>query len=428
MTDQRVLIVGTGQAGFQAAASLRQEGYGGDILMVGEEAALPYQRPPLSKAYLREGKVERLTFRVAEFYQQNAIDLRTGLRVHAIDRRCRTALLGDGETVAFSHLILATGASNRKLPLAGITGRNVMQLRTLSHADTVRKQMARSERIAVIGGGFIGLEFGAMANSLRKRVVVIEAQPRLMARAVSPPMSEFFLRGHRASGIEVRLGHAVTRLEIASDGNVEGVVLSNGELIVCDMMLVAVGVVPNTELAEQSGLETENGIVVDPFLMTSDPNISAVGDCVCFPMYGGRLRLESVQNAVDQARCVARRIVGRMEPYAKMPWFWSDQGPYKLQIAGLVRPMAKTVVRANSEATKIVTFSFESGFLTAVETVNQPGDHMAARKALESPRVTHDQLREADYDLKRLACPQQGADRISSDDLGASALAKRCCP
>ena len=406
---ERIVIVGAGQAGFQAAASLREAGFSGSLTLVGEEAALPYQRPPLSKAYLA-GKTDArgLLLRQESFFAEHRIDHRSGTRVTAIDRAERSLLLSDGDRLAYDHLILATGTRNRALPVQGADLAGVRQLRSLDDADALRSAIADSHRIVVVGAGFIGLEFAAVCAARGLSVTVIEAAERVMARAVSPETSEAFRTSHEEAGVTFLFGAGVTTLE-GEAGRVAAVRTADGQSLPADLVLVGIGVVPNQELAAEAGLTVRDGIEVDAFLATSDPAISAIGDCVRFPsrfaagMPGGdRVRIESVQNAVDQGRCLAARLTGRPAAYDAVPWFWSDQGPRKLQIAGLAAPGDASVPRRAGAGFSV--FRFRDDALSAVESVDRPADHMAARRLLTSAkRLTPEQAADPNFDLKALA-------------------------
>lgn len=389
MSDGHVVIVGAGQGGLQAAMSLRQEGHAGPVTLIGAEDGLPYQRPPLSKDYLKTGQAEKLVLRPAGFFDRKAIDLRTGIKVDAVDRAAKRVRMGD-ETLAFDTLILATGTRNLIPPIAGI-GR-ALGLRTLADAQRLRGSLTRPRRVAVIGGGFIGLEFAAVARSFGHEVHIAEAAPRLMSRVVSPEMSARFRAKHEALGTRLHLGNGVTEVtEI-------GMVLASGMEIVADLVLLAAGVRPNTELAEAAGLTVDNGVVVDPFLRTADPHIYALGDCCAFPdpRSGIMVRLESVQAATDHARAIARTIVnGHQAPYAAVPWFWSDQADWKFQIAGLAVPGATSVTIGEDT---VLRFSVDR--LSAVETINNPKVHMKARKLLAQETVpTYSDLAARNFDL-----------------------------
>jgi 3-phenylpropionate/trans-cinnamate dioxygenase ferredoxin reductase subunit len=384
MDHADVVIAGAGQAAIQLAASLRQGGFPGRIVIVGDEPGLPYQRPPLSKAYLLGAMAEdALKLRPAAFYQTQHIDLLYA-RVRDIDRPNRTVALSDGTRLAYGHLVLATGARNRSLPGPGVT------LRTLDDASALRDRLATLRKVAVIGAGFIGLEFAAVATARGVDVTVIEAAPRALLRGVSPVMAEAIASRHAARKLFNATVAQITQ---------EGVVLADGTQIPADLTLLAIGVVPNTELAEAAGLAVENGIVVDDHLRTEDPAISAIGDCAAFPHNGGLLRLESVQNAADHARCVAERLLGRPAPYAKIPWFWSDQGAMKLQIAGLSARHTHTVRRGSEDFS---VFCFRDETLLAVESLNRPAEHMAARAMLGRPHtLTPEQAADPGFDLRR---------------------------
>lgn len=405
MAINRIAIVGTGQGGYQAAVSLRQEGYDGKILLIGEEPGLPYQRPPLSKAYLKSGEAERLLFRGSGFYETNSIELRPNTRAVALDPSDQNVSLSDGTTERFDHLILALGARNRKLPIDGAELEGILELRTLTDAERLREHLAGANHIVVIGGGFIGLEVAASARSLGVEATVAEALPRLMARAVCEEMSTFFLDAHRTLGVDIRLGARVSKILNDGTGRASGVELSDMSRIDGDLVLVAAGIVPNSEISEAAGLQTGNGIVVDDFLSTSHPAISAIGDCASFPHRGSgtRLRLESVQNAVDQAKCVARRIVGCPVPYDEVAWFWSDQADLKLQIAGITTDADRRIVKEDVSAKKISVFAFKRGRFVGAETVNNPADHMAARRLLaRSQELTFEVLKKAEFNLRTL--------------------------
>lgn len=403
MSLREIVIIGAGQAGFQVAASLRQDGFDGRILMLGDESHLPYQRPPLSKTFLKDGNIDRLLFRTEEFFATNRIDIEFGTRAAAIDPVDGMVRTEHGRRYRFDHLVLATGTRNRRLPIAGLDAPNVFGMRTLVDAMSIRQQLAGMNTVVVIGGGFIGLEFAAAARQFGKRIVVVEAQQRLMARSVSAPISDYFLAAHRDSGNEVMLQKTIASVETSGFGRASAIVFGDGNRITCDAILVAAGVIPNSELARDAGLLVDNGIVVDETMLTSAANISAVGDCVSFPANRVMTRLESVQNAVDQARCVSRRLVGFPEPYDKLPWFWSDQGNDKLQIAGLVSRADTIVVAPVKQAGRISVFGFEANRLCSVETVNAPSDHMAARKLLSAKRqLGLTDIEAAEFSLKNL--------------------------
>jgi NADPH-dependent 2,4-dienoyl-CoA reductase/sulfur reductase-like enzyme len=381
-----IVIVGAGHAGFQLAASLRQDGHDGRIVLVDSQDALPYQRPPLSKAYLKgDMPLETLGFRREAFYGQHAIE-RVTAAASEIDRGSRRLLLEDGTALAYSHLVLAPGARNRPLAVPGADGPGVAGIRTLRDADYLRERMAGAPRIAVVGAGFIGLEFAAVAAAAGARVDVVELALLPMSRALAPDMAKFFMAHHERSGVRFHTGRGVREITRGPDGAVTGLVLSDGEPLESSLVVFGIGVVPNVELAQSAGLACDNGIVVDDELLTEDPCISAIGDAVNFPAAQGRMRLESVQNAVDQARHVSARLArGPRGRYDAVPWFWSEQGSLRLQIAGLSYGHDATLVTGSPEAGKFSVLCFGRGLLQCVESVNSPADHMAARKILAGP-------------------------------------------
>ncbi|MEE7491847.1 NAD(P)/FAD-dependent oxidoreductase [Methylobacterium oryzae] len=404
-----VVVAGAGQAGFQLAASLREGGFRDPITMVGDETALPYQRPPLSKAYLA-GKTDQegLFLRPPGYFAEHAIAHRPGLRAVAIDRDAHRLQLSDGAELPYDHLVLATGARNRPLPVPGAELAGVRQLRGLTDADALKAAIAAARAIVVVGAGFIGLEFAAVAAARGLPVTVIEAAERPMARAVSPEMGAFFGHAHAAMGVRFAFGAGVTAI-VGRDGRAAGVALADGRELAADLILVGIGVLPNRELAAEAGLPAEDGVRVDAFLATPDPAISAIGDCARFPTPfarglspDGTVRIESVQNAIDQGRCLAARLTGKPASYGALPWFWSDQGPHKLQIAGLSGPGDARVVRGSGDAFSV--FRFRDGRLSAVESVDRAGDHMIARRLLAAGTpLTDDQAADPDFDLKGLA-------------------------
>jgi 3-phenylpropionate/trans-cinnamate dioxygenase ferredoxin reductase subunit len=410
MSLKRIVIAGAGQGGFQVAASLRQDGFDGEILLVGDEPGLPYQRPPLSKEFIKTGHAERLLFRNADFYQKNAIDYRDGRRVTAIHRAEKTVEVDDGARHGFDHLVLAVGARNRRLPIPGIDLEGVLQLRTLADAERIRAAIAPGLSLVVIGGGFIGLEIAATAAAGGAKVTVLEATDRLMSRVVSPAISEHFLAMHRAAGVDVRLGCMARGIRGDDRGRAGAVEVGEGEAVDADIVLVSAGIVPNVEIAEAAGLYLQDGIRVDDTMATEAPEVSAIGDCASFPIgdEGVHIRLESVQNAIDQAKCVVQRLLGKPEAYDKVPWFWSDQAAYKLQIAGLTAGADHQVARPSEDGAKLTVHCFRHGALIGVETVNAPADHMVARRLLALPQApTLETIEAKGYDLKAVFAAAQ---------------------
>ena len=392
-----VVIVGGGQAGLEAAAALRTLGYDGTITLICEEAHAPYQRPPLSKDFLTgKQEADSVFLRALVYYEKQRVDLILGDRVTEINRGARLVHLAGGGKIAYEQLILAVGARNRSLPVPG--AENVLYLRSLDEAVKLRWRLAEARQgVVVIGGGFIGLEVAAAGRAAGKPVTVIEAAPRLMARAVSPVLSDFFLGVHRGQGVDVFLNCAA--VEVLTDA----VIASGGQRIEADVVVAGIGVVPNVELAREAGLDEDDGITVDEYLRTSDPDIFAIGDCAHHP----RARLESVQNAVDQAKCVARAIMGNSAPYRDVPWFWTDQYEIRFQMVGLSAEHDQSVLRGSIENRKFSVFYFKQGRLLAVDSVNRFGDHIAARKMLTAgTALTPVQAADETFDLKKLVAAQ----------------------
>jgi 3-phenylpropionate/trans-cinnamate dioxygenase ferredoxin reductase subunit len=411
------VIVGAGQAGFETAAALRAEKYQGPIALIGEEPHLPYQRPPLSKGFILDKQgMDEIELRPSQFFRDHGIELVTGDRVTAIDRAARRVQLASGGNRSYEALVLACGARNRLLPVPGADRDGVLYLRTLDESRTVKQRLQDANHIVVVGGGFIGLEIAASARSLGKSVTVLEAQPRLMPRVVAPLVSAFYDTLHSDRGATVVCEACVT--EITGDergGHARSVVLANGSSYPADLVVVGIGVVPNAELAHDAGLETANGIVVDEYLQTTrDAAIYAIGDCAAHPnMFAGdpgspesastRVRLESVQNAADQARTVAASIAGKRASYTAVPWFWTDQFDIRLQMAGLSHGYDEAVTRGNPEAQKFSVYYFKQSRLIAVDSINRPADHIVARRLLASRApVTPQQAADETVSLKTL--------------------------
>jgi len=398
-----VVIVGAGHAGFQVAVSLRQAKYAGRILLLNDEKHLPYQRPPLSKAYLKgEGAPDSLMFRPQKFFEDQNIELIYD-QAKSIDCNAKTLHLASGATLDYDHLVIATGARNRLLDVPNATLEDVLYLRTMDESEKVRQLMPQRKHVVVVGAGFIGLEFAATARSKGLEVDVVELAPRVMARAVTPEISGYFHDRHTAAGIRIHYGVRATAIE-ATDGKVSGVALSDGRHLPADLVVVGVGVIPNVELAAEAGLPVASGIVVDEQLLTADPNISAIGDCALFSShrFGEVMRLESVQNATDQARCVAARLTGDARTYDGYPWFWSDQGDDKLQIAGLTAGFDQVVVRGSVAERSFSAFCYKAGQLIGIESVNRASDHVLGRKLLPTGgNITPEQAADLTLDLKK---------------------------
>ena len=376
----KVLIIGAGHAGGTAAALLRQYGHEGAIVLAGEEPAAPYQRPPLSKAWLKgEADLEALLLRPEAFYAEHEIDLRTGVTATAIDAAGRTVTFADGTVETYDALILATGSTARRLAIPGADRPDLLELRTLADAERLKAALGPGKRLAVVGGGYVGLEAAASARALGADVVVIERMDRVLARVASATLSAFFTAHHRAHGVKILTSAEVTGFED------DGVRLGDGRLVEADVVLVGIGALANDGLARTAGLACENGVVVDEAARTSDPSIWAIGDMTFrpLPVHGGRRhRLESVPNALEQARQAAAAITGRTPPVPEVPWFWSDQYEVKLQIAGLPDGADRQLVRGDVEDGAFAVFHLAGGRILCVEAVNAPAEFMAGRQLI----------------------------------------------
>ena len=398
----RIVIIGAGQSGLQAAESLRTEGWNGELTLLGDEQQAPYHRPPLSKAYLLGDMVEaQLTMRDAAVFDRKQITLRTGNRVTQIDASARMVHVRHGEPLPYDHLVIATGARARVLQNVDMTG--VHTLRSLDDACRIRAALAAATSIVVIGAGFIGLEFAAAATTMGKRVTMIESADRMMSRAVSPLMSETYRCLHATHGVEIRLGQDVAGLE-QRGGQVTAVSLRDGCSIPADLVLLAIGAVPHDELARAAGLACDRGIIVDSSGRTSDPVIFACGDCTATRLHDGSLRrLESVQSALEQARSVAAAMMGKERPFLAAPWFWSDQYGVKLQMVGTSAGADHHVVRGNLANHEASVFYFRGEQLIGVDSMNRPADHMASRKILDQRiGLTPEQAADEKFPLNRL--------------------------
>ena len=386
-----IVIAGAGHAGGSAAAFLRQFGWTGKITLIGEEPLPPYQRPPLSKAWLKgETNADSLALRPLKFYADNGIDLRLGQRVTRIDRPARTVMLDSGDRLGYDHLILALGSRLRKLPVPGVDLPGVLELRTAADADRIKGALKPGMRLAVVGGGYIGLEVAASARGLGVSVTVIEREERLLARVASPGLSQFFQTTHLAKRVEILLGANVAALQGDAMDRVAGVRLVDGRLIACDVAIVGVGALANDAVARAAGLECNDGVLVDLAARTSDPDIFAIGDCTrrSLPHYQRLARLESVPNALEQARQAASAICGRPAPAPEVPWFWSDQYDVKLQMAGMPFDVATTVTRGDPAASKFAIFLLDAaGAMQAVEAINAPAEFMAGRLLIANRKI-----------------------------------------
>jgi 3-phenylpropionate/trans-cinnamate dioxygenase ferredoxin reductase subunit len=405
---QRIVIIGAGQAGGQAAYSLRLGGFAGEITLVGDEAAPPYQRPPLSKAYLKgELDAERLFLKPLEYYAEHDINLITRDAATAIDLGDHKVTLASGRTLAWDRLVIATGARPRKLTLPGADLQGVSELRTLEDVDRIKRAAVAGARLVVVGAGYIGLEAAAVGAQLGMKVTVLEAMPQVLSRVAGPEIGAFYTRIHREAGTDVRLGVRIEGFE--GVGSVTGVRLAGGEVVPADFVLVGVGVLPNLELAQEAGLVCGNGIVVDEAMRTSDRHVFAAGDVAWRPLvhYGREGRLESVHNAIEGGKLVAAAIMGTPPPQIEVPWFWSDQFVLKLQTVGLWTGADQSVVRGDPETRSFAVFYLKEGRVIAVDAVNSPPEFVVGKKLVAA---------------KAKVAPGELVDKsISMKDIGARA-------
>lgn len=398
-----VVIIGGGHGGSQVAASLRSEGYEEPVTLLCAEPELPYQRPPLSKTYLKEPERGLQELRPAAFYTDHRIDIRLGTRAISIDRADKAVRLADGGSLPFDRLVIATGTRPRIPPVAGMDLDGIYFLRDAADARRLHDAFLHAQSVVVVGGGFIGLEIAATARQLGREVTILEAADRLMGRAVAPEVSEHFLRLHEAWGSTVILRTPLAGI-VGRDGRAVAVTAGDRQ-IPADLVVIGIGVVPSIELAEAIGLAVDNGLAVDERLLTSAEDIFAIGDCVSFPerSVGRRMRLESVQNAVDQGKAVARSIVGKGAPYHAVPWFWSDQQDVKLQMVGLTTLATRRVLRGRPEDGAFSVFQYAGDRLVAIDSVNRPADHMLGRRVLDGGTLpTPEQAADESFDLKSL--------------------------
>lgn len=400
----RLVIVGAGQAGFALAAKLRALKDERPITMIGSEPCLPYQRPPLSKKYLLgEMEFDRLTFRPESWYGENDIDIRLSTPVEAIDRENKLVRLFDGSAIPYDRLALATGATPRRLPSAiGGDLAGVFTVRGKADADALADEMKAGRRLLIIGGGYIGLEAAAVARKLGLEVTLIEMADRILARVAAPETADAIRAVHAAEGVVIREKTGLIKL-IGLEGRVKGAELSDGTVLDVDMVIVGIGVLPNDQLASEAGIETMNGILVDSHGRSSDPDIFAMGDCAVQDWNGTRVRLESVQNAVDQAEAVAAVLAGGNEPYRPKPWFWSDQYDVKLQIAGFNLGYDETLSRPGAREGSLSVWYFRQGMLVAVDAINDAKAYVTGKKLLETGREPdRSLLADPSADLKQL--------------------------
>lgn len=378
-----IVVVGAGQAGASLVAKLRSDGYRGAITLIGEEPVPPYQRPPLSKKYLLgEMDLERLFLKPEAFYADNNIRLLTNRRVEAIDAADRKIVLGS-ETLGYEHLALCTGSVPRRLPPAmGGMLAGVHVVRNLNDVDRMAGDIRPGARALIVGGGYIGLEAAAVASKLGLKVTLVEMAERILQRVAAPETSDYFRALHRDHGVDIREGVGLERL--TGGERVSGAILTDGSDLDLDLVIVGIGITPATDLAETAGLDLDNGIAVDAYGRTSDPHIWAAGDCASFPHAGGRIRLESVQNAIDQAELVADNMRGAGTAYEPKVWFWSDQYDVKLQIAGLNTGYDRVVTRPGDRDGMTSHWYFAGERLLAVDAMNDPRAYMVGKRLIEA--------------------------------------------
>jgi len=401
-----VVILGAGHAGGTAAALLRQYGFEGPITLVGDEPIPPYQRPPLSKAWLKgEADADSLALKPLEFYAEHDIDFRPSTRATSLNRGAKTVTLSDGTELAYDVLIIATGARALALPIPGADLQGVMFLRTAADAEQLKAAVGPGKTLAVVGGGYIGLEVAASGRALGAEVVVLERETRLLARVACETLSTFFKTYHEQHGVTFELGASVTGF-VGENGHVTGVTLADGRTIACDAAVVGVGAAPNDEIARDAGLETARGVVVDIEARTSDPSIFAIGDVAHRPMpiYDRMFRMESVPNALEGAKQAASAIVGRPPPAGEVPWQWSDQYDLKLQIAGYAFDVDEILVRGDPASGKFAVFHLKGDVIQSVEAINSPPEFMMGKQLIGNRKpVSKLRLADPSISMKEVA-------------------------
>lgn len=389
--NDTVVIIGAGQAGGEAAITLRRKGFEGRVIMIGDEPYVPYERPPLSKGYLSGAlEQERLFLKKPEFYSEKNIELMLGRRVTRIDREAKAVTLDDGQQLSYSKLLIATGGRARPLPIPGAELNGVLYLRNIDDIHALQAKVKPGARAVMIGGGYIGLETAAVLRSkFDCAVTLLEMESRLLSRVAAPIMGEYYERVHREHGVDIRLNSQVAEI-VGVDGHVTGVKSKDGEIIPADLVIVGIGIIPNTEIAAEAGLEIKNGsVVVDQYARTSDPDITAAGDMTWHPnsLLGCELRLESVPNAMSQAKTAAQTMLGELVEYAELPWFWSDQYDLKLQMAGINSPSDDIVIRGNMDENKFTAFYLRDGAVVAVNIINDLKNFMPGKKLVQNKAV-----------------------------------------
>ena len=404
--SKSVVIIGAGQAAAQACASLRLFGFEGAITIIGEEGALPYQRPPLSKAYMKGDLAEeRLYFKPDSWYQDQNIETRLSTRATEIDRSAQTVTLESGDSLSYDALIISTGSRPRALPVEGADLDGVFDLRDLADVERIRPNMVAGKKLVIVGAGYIGLEAAAVARQMGLDVTVLEMESRVLARVTSPVMSEFFEAEHGRQGVEIRTEARLASIK-GADGKISAAILSDGTELDADIVLVGIGILPNIELAEAAGIACSNGILTDRDARTNDPRVFAAGDCAARLLvhYGRKGRLESVHNAIEQGKLAAAAIMGKPRPNEDCPWFWSDQYDLKLQIAGLSQDYDETVVRGAPDARKFAVFYLQNSKLIAVDAINSPPEFLASKKLIMTgASLAPETLRDTSKSIKEIA-------------------------
>jgi 3-phenylpropionate/trans-cinnamate dioxygenase ferredoxin reductase subunit len=415
-----IAIIGAGQAGGEVSTLLRQNRFEGRIILFGEEPYLPYLRPPLSKAYLAgEIGADALMYKAPVAYERANVEVRLGLRVNQIDRGAKRLLLEGGESQDYDKLIIATGGRARELSVPGARLGNIFYLRTIADVEALRPQFRSGRHLAIVGGGYVGLEVAAVAIKRGLKVTVLEGAPRVLARVTAPELSAFYERFHRQAGVEIRTGVSVSGFTAGLDGKLVGAVRCGDDLAIeADFVLVGIGLAPNTELAENAGLIIDGGILVDDLCRTNDPDIFAIGDCSAHARHGflqRKVRLESVPNALEQARTVAAIIAGKPTPPAAAPWFWSDQYDLKLQMVGLSDGYDELAIRGSTQGSTFIAFYLKDGRVIAADAVNRPSEFMASKRLVgERMRANVKDLADESVSLKTLLA----AGRLEHDPAG----------
>lgn len=400
------VIVGASHAAAQLAPSLRQEGWDGEIIVIGDEPYAPYHRPPLSKTFLSgEKTLKQLLIRPEAAYEKVDIKLRLGLRVEKIDRENKVLSLSDGSEQKYDKLALCTGSRPRKLPIPGAQLKGVHYLRTVDDIEAIRSRLSgiANPSVVIAGGGYIGLETAAALNKLGAKVSVLEMMERILQRVTAPEISEFYHRLHTEAGVNICTNTTVESID--GEQEAQAVICKDGRRIEADLVIIGAGIVPNTELADAAGLAIENGIAVDQYARTDDPDIVAAGDCASYPhqVIGGRVRLESVPNATEQAKTAAASICGKELDNHSHPWFWSDQYDIKLQIAGFNMGYTHVVTRGDSQSKNFSVWYFNNDKLLAADCINNPKEFMQAKQLLaKNCAITTEQVADTDFDLKSL--------------------------